>query len=145
MAQFGSGVKRQKNRPILSEKIAPYEKDIDNLFEKGNALDEYERQNIFSTMMSVEEQTLVDKVCGESISIQKKQQASVTKLDTNKLARIAKASLITQVEKLLKNGLKIDTFDKNNDETLLMYAARTGNLSLTKFIQRKKASIDLLN
>ena len=49
------------------------------------------------------------------------------------------------IEELLEKGLSIDDYDADYDETLLMYAARTGNLILLKFILSKNASLFLKN
>jgi Leucine Rich repeat len=55
------------------------------------------------------------------------------------------AFILSYIKKLLKAGLKIDTIDKNLDETLLMYAARTNNLNLCKLLISKLADLDVKN
>ena len=50
-----------------------------------------------------------------------------------------------KIEDLLEKGLDIDAIDYDFDESLLMYASRTGNLILLKFILGKNASLHLKN
>ena len=49
------------------------------------------------------------------------------------------------IEKTIAAGLEVNSVDKNLDETLLMYAARTGNLKLVQLMIEKRAIIDLAN
>lgn len=135
---------RHKTMPRLSKEIQPYANEIDNLFVKSNVLDAYEKSNILTTMMSQEESVLMEKVVGNSKSLEKKQRVDIA-LDTSELAKFNKSSLIKYIEKMIAKGFDIEKFDKERDETLLMYAARTGNFSLVKFVLRKKASIDTKN
>ena len=49
------------------------------------------------------------------------------------------------IEKTISAGLEVNAMDKNLDETLLMYAARTGNLKLAQLMVEKRAILDLAN
>jgi ankyrin repeat protein len=49
------------------------------------------------------------------------------------------------IEKTIDAGLDPNEVDKNLDETLLMYASRTGNLKLAQLMVKKRAIIDQTN
>ncbi|OMJ95511.1 hypothetical protein SteCoe_1109 [Stentor coeruleus] len=66
-------------------------------------------------------------------------------LDINLLMAQRPGFVLSYIKKAIKAGLKIDTIDKKIDETLLMYAARTGNLNLCKLLVSKLANIHVKN
>lgn len=49
------------------------------------------------------------------------------------------------IEKTITAGLEVNAVDKNLDETLLMYAARTDNIKLAQLVVEKRAILDLSN
>lgn len=66
-------------------------------------------------------------------------------LDINLLMAQRPGFVLSYIKKAIKAGLKIDTIDKKLDETLLMYAARTGNINLCKLLVSKLANIHVRN
>jgi ankyrin repeat protein len=52
---------------------------------------------------------------------------------------------LTFVEKTIAAGLDVNAVDRKLDETLLMYAARTGNLKLAQLVVEKGAVVDQTN
>jgi hypothetical protein len=52
---------------------------------------------------------------------------------------------LSYIKKLIKEGLKINAVDSKLDESLLMFAARTGNLNLTRLLVSKNPGIDVRN
>ena len=67
------------------------------------------------------------------------------RLEIRLFERMKISKRFKHIEELLEKGMDIDAFDLNFDESMLMYAARTGNLILLKFILGKNASIHLKN
>ena len=52
---------------------------------------------------------------------------------------------MTTIEKEIQKGLNVNAIDENLDETLLMYAAHHGSLSLLKIMHKNLANLDALN
>lgn len=52
---------------------------------------------------------------------------------------------LTFIEKTIAAGLDVNAVDKKLDETLLMYAARTGNIKMAQLVAEKGAVVDQTN
>jgi len=52
---------------------------------------------------------------------------------------------MSTIEREIKKGLNVNAVDENTDETLLMYAAHHGILSLAKVMHKNLANLEAVN
>ena len=52
---------------------------------------------------------------------------------------------MSTIEKEIQRGLNVNAIDANTDETLLMYAAHHGSLSLAKIMHKNLANLEAVN
>jgi ankyrin repeat protein len=52
---------------------------------------------------------------------------------------------LSTVESEIRRGLPVNSLDPTLDETLLMYAARTGNLNMVKLLHKNLANLEFTN
>ena len=95
---------------------------------------------MLSTLVDYEPDTVIQKMCGS-----RKNSHGLNEEDGFKISEVLKKNKfhpLSNLEKLISQGMDINAVDEGLDENLLQYAARTGNLSLVKFLKHKGANID---
>lgn len=111
---------------FYSDTLDPYQDEMEKLQVKKTAFDQFEKANMLTTLVQSESETVIQKMLGENnIDVSKKSETDFTISDVLSQNR---HNPMTHLEKLIEEGLDINSVDERLDEDLLQYAARTGNL-----------------